>query len=667
MRALQNLTLLLRNLLWVYLLYTVSRGAFLAINWPLYSGQLTWGHTLDLFAAGLWFDTTAILYSNAWMILAFLLPLHWKERSAFYRVMRWLYVGVNFLCLAVNLGDAVYFPFTGKRTTCSVFAEFGNESAGELLTILCQQALGHWPLLLLGLAMGWLLWRVFRAPQPLAKGERGAKALIPYYMCNTLCLLAAIPLTVAGMRGGFTTAIRPITISNANQYADRPAETGIVLNTPFALMRTMSKRPQLVPDYMPDDEARRHFSPLHLPQDTAHFRPMNVVVFILESFSKQHFGFYNRTLRPEGYAGFTPFLDSLLANGAMTWQYSFANGRRSIEGMPSVLSALPSFVEPIFLSPASLNHLSGLARELSEHKGYASAFFHGAENRSMGFQAFARSTGFQRYLGRDEYDADPRRDGQRDFDGTWAIWDEEFFQFFADHLSDLQQPFIGAIFSATSHTPYALPKRYEGRFPEGRDPLQRCVAYTDMALRRFFDNARRQPWYENTLFVLTADHTSGGVDPYYTQSALGHYRVPIILYAPGDSLLRGYDQQTVVQQADIMPTVLSYLHYDRPYIAFGQDMLSTDSVEKAEKMALHYLSDNDSYEYVRGRWCLEFDGKKVTAAYLHRSDSLLRHNVLDQMPKDTLLLYEAQMKAYIQQYMQRIHGDSLSLWRDDAP
>ncbi len=78
---------------------------------------------------------------------------------------------------------------------------------------------------------------------------------------------------------------------------------------------------------------------------------------------------------------------------------------------------------------------------------------------------------------------------KKDFDGYWAIWDEEFFQYFAGKLSGFPQPFISVIFSATSHHPFILPERYTGKFPEGPHPINRCIGYTDMAVRRFFESA----------------------------------------------------------------------------------------------------------------------------------------------------------------------------------
>ncbi len=640
------------DLVVAYIAYTLCRGVFLILNWSLYAGTLTWGHGMKLFGAGLLFDTPAILYTNAIILVMFLLPLHWKERPGYYRVARWIYTIVNSIAVYMNLMDCVYFPFTGKRTTTSVFAEFSNESTGEMLKIFGGQFLSHWYLVLLAALVTWAFWKLFR---PIPKSVERPTHKPRYYTIQVISLFVTIPLCIAAIRGGVTKSTRPITISNANQYVNRPAETGIVLNTPFSIFRTLKKTPFVVPDYMSDEEASAIYTPLHQPNDSAAFTPRNVVVLILESFSKQHIGFYNKTLRNGTYHGFTPFLDSLITDGAMTYRYSYANGRKSIEGMPSVLSSLPNFVEPLFLTPASLNVMSGLARELGENKGYTTAFFHGAQNSSMGFHAFARATGFQRYYGREEYNADPNFHGDDDFDGTWAIWDEEFFQFYAQQMNTMKEPFMTALFSASSHDPFVVPEKYKGRFPQGESPLQECIAYTDYALKRFFEEASKQPWFKNTLFVITADHVSQQIDPFYS-TTLGNYCVPIILYAPGDPSLHGYDEQQVVEQIDIMPTVLGYLHYDKPYIAFGRDMISGQA---NDGFALHWLPESSSYEYVWGDYALQFDGKEVTSAYAFRTDSTFAHNVLGKIPPATRNRMERHMKSFIQQYMQRMTTDQL--------
>lgn len=637
------------NLLLVYVCYFICRLTFLLTNWAIFGDQFEWGYMFRLFAAGTIFDTTAILYSNALFIVLFLFPFHWKERSAFYRVVRWVFVAVNTFFLISNLVDCVYFRFSGRRTTMSVFQEFSHEAGGNMTSIFLKEFAVNWYLVVLAIALGILLYKLFRSPRPLPlHGPKWS-----YYVVQTVSLLVVAPFVVFGMRGGMTAATRPITISNANQYADRPVDACLVLNTPFSLFRTLGKKAFIVPQYLSEEEAVRVYSPLHTPADSIQFRPMNVVVLIVESFSKEFVGSFNTHLDNGTYKGYTPFLDSLLTKG-LTFQYSYSNGRKSIDGMPSVLSSIPSFVEPFFLTPASLNNVSSLAREL-KHKGYYSAFFHGAMNGSMGFQAFANSVGFDSYWGRTEYNEDPKYHGDDDFDGTWAIWDEEFLQFFCDRMTEFKQPFVTSVFTATSHNPYALPERYKNVFPKGTHPIHECIGYTDNALHHFFATASKQPWYNNTLFVITADHASMNEHPEYVTD-LGTFTVPILFYAPGMPELQGKDTETVVEQIDIMPTVLGILGYDRPYIGFGQDILHTP---KEDKFAVNYISGSGIYQLVKGDYLIQFDGEQVIHAYRFRTDVLMKDDVKDSMPQEVRKEMETQLKSIIQQYMQRMNNNEL--------
>ena len=637
------------NLQLVYVCYFICRLTFLLTNWAIFGDQFEWGYMFRLFAAGTIFDTTAILYSNALFIVLFLFPFHWKERSAFYRVVRWVFVAVNTFFLISNLVDCVYFRFSGRRTTMSVFQEFSHEAGGNMTSIFLKEFAVNWYLVVLAVALGILLYKLFRSPRPLPlHGPKWS-----YYVVQTVSLLVMAPFVVFGMRGGMTAATRPITISNANQYADRPVDACLVLNTPFSLFRTLGKKAFIVPQYLSEEEAVRVYSPLHTPADSIQFRPMNVVVLIVESFSKEFVGSFNTHLDNGTYKGYTPFLDSLLTKG-LTFQYSYSNGRKSIDGMPSVLSSIPSFVEPFFLTPASLNNVSSLAREL-KHKGYYSAFFHGAMNGSMGFQAFANSVGFDSYWGRTEYNEDPKYHGDDDFDGTWAIWDEEFLQFFCDRMTEFKQPFVTSVFTATSHNPYALPERYKNVFPKGTHPIHECIGYTDNALRHFFATASKQPWYNNTLFVITADHASMNEHPEYVTD-LGAFTVPILFYAPGMPELQGKDTETVVEQIDIMPTVLGILGYDRPYIGFGQDILHTP---KEDKFAVNYISGSGIYQLVKGDYLIQFDGEQVIHAYRFRTDVLMKDDVKDSMPQEVRKEMETQLKSIIQQYMQRMNNNEL--------
>lgn len=644
-----NLLPLIWNLVLVYIVYFICRLAFVLVNWDVFGGNLSFGYAMSLFGAGVIFDTTAILYSNALFILLFLLPFHWKENARFYQVVRWLFTIVNSIMLITNLIDCVYFGYTGKRTTTSVLQEFQHEGGGNLASIFLDGFINYWYLVILAGVLCYGLYRLFRSPK-----DFPIRNLKVYYLSQIVCLLLAVPFTIFGMRGGMTTATRPITISNANQYVNRPLDAGIVLNTPFAIFRTLDKQPFVTPHYMSDAEAKALYTPVHMPADSASFRPMNVVVLIVEGMTKQHLGSVNRHLDNGQYKGFMPFIDSLMTR-SLSFEYSYSNGRKSIDGMPSVLSSIPNFVEPFFLTPAALNDVSSLAGELTRHKGYTSAFFHGAMNGSMGFMAFARSVGFQKYFGRTEYNEDPNYNGNADFDGTWAIWDEEFLQFYCDRMSEMKEPFVTSVFTASSHGPFALPERYIGKFPKGNNPMLETVAYADMSIQRFFEKAAKQPWYNNTLFVLTADHTSLNSYPEYTTD-LGYYKVPIIFFAPGMPELQGMDHEKIVEQIDIMPSVLGLLGYDRPFVGFGQDIFHTPA---EDKIAVNYIPASGIYQLLKGDYLIQFDGTNVLHAYRFRTDTLMQEDVKDSMPQDTLKEMENTLKSIIQQYMQRMNNNEL--------
>ena len=182
------------------------------------------------------------------------------------------------------------------------------------------------------------------------------------------------------------------------------------------------------------------------------------------------------------------------------------------------------------------------------------------------------------------------------------------------------------------------------------NPIHKCVRYTDMALRRFFDTARQQPWYENTIFIITADHTNKHDHEEYGTD-LGLFSVPILFYDPSGRMPRG-QRKGIAQQTDIMPTVLNYLGYDKPYIAFGKDLLATP---EEQTWAVNYI--NGIYQYVKYGYVLQFDGQKTRAVYA-LSDRLMRHNLMGKVKEQKTM--EQELKAIIQQYMYRMNNDMIA-------
>lgn len=626
---------LIHNLLLLYLLYFLSRMVYLWEFWDIYEAGWQQLNLWQLIWGGVRFDTAIICYTNIPYILMCLLPLSPRVRASrvWRHIAKGLFVTINTLCLWINLVDTVYSRYTGRRTTSSFFSEFAGE--GNLDSILFTELLNHWYLVLIGLVFLASLLFLYHDLKP---DNRPPKCRL---LLGSVATMLALLITFIGMRGGLSYH-RPIGLSDANGYVNRPKEANLVLNTPFALIRTIGKTTFTNPHYFSSDQLDTHYSPLHPTVPQSDNGQRNVVILILESFGEEYWGFYNN-----GHS-LTPFLDSL-ASQSLTFRRNYANGRKSIDALPSILSSIPMFEEPFILTRYANNEIGSIATYLAP-QGYRTAFFHGADNASMGFKAYSQSVGFEYYYGMNEYSLDSRFCGKDDFDGTWAIWDEEFLQYFALMLDTMPQPFCTALFTATSHHPFNIPTQYQGKFESGNLPIYQTIRYSDHALRHFFRTASQMPWYDNTLFVITADHTNNGEQEEYNTD-LGRFRVPILFFDPSGRLPRGI-HPGVMQQIDIMPTLLNLLGCPQPYLAFGIDILNTPP---HDSWAVSYT--NGIYQYVQGDTLLLFDGQKVTGLYDLVSDPLLQHNHLNtdsrQPSADTL-------KGIIQSYMQRMIANQLT-------
>ena len=623
------------NLLLVLALYTILRLVCYAVNGVMFP-DIDGSHLKEILCGGVRFDLTAVLYLSSLYILGILLPLpaSWRMNSTYQKVLAWVFMIPNAIGLAVNTADIAYIPFTDRRTTCTFFTEFANDD--NLWSIFAQGAVQYWPVTLAGLLVLAILLLCTRKTFVVSSFRP-----VLYYPFETAIMLLTAYFVVIGIRGGFGRYTRPITLSNALQYTNTPRESALVLNTPFSLMKSLENQNYTEPSYFPEEQLAEYMTPVHGADSVGFKRTDNVVVIILESFSKEYIGFYNSDI--EGYEGYTPFLDSLLEQ-SVTYDYSYASGRKSIDAMPSVLSSIPMLIEPYIVTPYSTNSVSSIA-DCLKRKGYTTAFFHGAPNGSMGFQAYARSAGFDAYYGMNEFGNNSA------FDGTWALWDEPFLQYYAQTMTTMHEPFMTAVFTASSHHPFKVPAQYNDSFPKGSLPIHQTIGYTDHALRQFFLTASKQPWFEHTLFVITADHTNELTLPEYT-NARGLYEVPIAFYHPA---LTAERRAQVVSQTDIMPSVLGFVGYDEPYFAFGEDVLTQP---KPHPYAVCY--NTPLYQIFSDSLLVQFDGEQVTAVYDYRTDRRLQTNIKEVVASERITPMTDYLKAFIQQYIHCMVHDELT-------
>lgn len=622
----------------VMLFFTFCRIEFYLFNADHFP-QISFTHFIYLLLGGLKFDTAALLYVNTLFLVLMILPFRLRYDAVYQRIVKWIFVITNGIALAWNSADVIYFDFILKRTTASVFKAFEHETnMGNLLFRFVF--VDYWYVSLIWLVMLVIIIRFYDFFVP----KRPTYEYTWKSFVSGVLLIGLVAfLFVGGVRGGWAHSTRPITLSNAGKYVNNPKEMAIVLNTPFSILRTLSKKTVAEKHYFTDERVEEIYSPLHLPDSVSVFTPQNVVILIIESFGKEYIGNYNKHLDGGNYKGYTPFFDSLMTDSKVFW-YSMANGRKSIDALPSVMTSIPSLTEPYVLSHYSTNKVHSLAYHLNR-KGYYTSFFHGAPNGSMGFQSYINLAEFDDYYGKNEYDKDA------DFDGMWGIWDEPYLQHWAAQMNSFKEPFFTSLFSVSSHHPFRVPEKYEGKFPEGPLKIHRCIGYTDNALRQFFKTSSKMPWFENTLFVITADHASVSHYPEY-KTNVGYFKIPIVFYHPSDTTLKGVEMD-VAQQIDIMPTVLDYMNYDQPYFGYGQNLLDTTN----QRFSINYVSG--TYQYFEGDYVYQLQEEKAVGLYNFKTDLLLENNLIGTLPKEEETLSRG-IKAFIQQYNNRMLKDALT-------
>lgn len=577
------------------------------------------------FVHGIRFDAVSTAYTLLPFVL--LLPVFARVRG-FLRLYFLVAVGaMNML----NCIDAEFFRFISRRSTDDLF-RFAFLS-DDIFLIGPDLLRDFWYLLALwALVMLAVLWLYNRSVHRPYADEAAGNRLV-----RTLTMMLFGLLMVVAMRGGMQRI--PIGIIDAGQAHD-PRFSVLELNSAFTVLKTFGKPDLRELEYFA--EGKNPVSPIVHPKGKwhGHLRGHSVVVLIVESLGSEYMG----RLNGMGHT-YTPFMDSL-CNEGLLFSNAYANGHRSIEGVPACLAALPTLMyEPFITSRYAQNSFTSLANLLGP-EGYTSYFLHGGENGTMGLLPFAAQAGFDHYLGRREY---PRPEH---YDGHWGIFDHHFLNHATEVFSQSAKPFVAGVFTLSSHHPYTVPGELKGRFPKGNLPIHESIGYADYSLRRFFEAARKTDWYDSTLFVITADHTSLSEFKEF-QTTLGSLSVPILFFHPGDTLLRG-EWDIAAQQADIMPSVLSLLGYEAPFFSLGQDLFDST----AHHMAVAFKFDR--YQMLYDGMLMTFDGEHVLALHEVSSDPMLQVDVKAERNEQTAM-HEAVMKGYLQNYTRAVIHNRMTL------
>ena len=616
--------LLLRRFASLMAVYTFLRFCFYCFNLVTFKG-IGFGAVALAFVHGLRFDVAALLWLNLPLVLASLLVPVTARRGQQW--LRGLFVLLNIPGFLLNVIDFEYFKFIGRRLS-NEWHTIGHDIAQQAGQIGLQYIYLLPPLLLLL----YLLWRF--CPMPTAAELAADPGRRPWVQ-RSLEFMVMVLVVVLGLRGGWQ--LKPLRTGVA--FDLQPAVLGhLALNSTFTVLKSFDEVPVERVSYFPTaTNLRPALGAPPLPTRPP-VPPDNVVVLLLESFGSEYTGVENG-----GQDGYTPFFDSLAtAQGARFMRENYANGRRSIEALPAVLAGLPSLMdEPFITSSFQTAELHGLGEILGRH-GYNTAMYHAGANGTMGFDMFSGIAGMQHYYGLNDY---PGGAASPDYDGHWGIFDEPYLQYFNRQLTATKQPFLAALFTLSAHEPFSLPARYKGKFPKGTQPIHPTVAYADMALRRFFRAASQEPWYANTLFVLTADHTSQTDRPGY-QNPLGFHKTPLLLFRPGHPLPAA-DAHRITEQVDVPASVLDVLglpQEQKALLPFGSSVFETTSPGRA------IFRDGDSYFLVHSDFVTELTNKNEVRLYPYKTHFIPNEPVANPDPA-LVQKYGNELRACVQFYV----------------
>ncbi|MBI4727059.1 sulfatase-like hydrolase/transferase [candidate division TA06 bacterium] len=622
--------------------YELLRLGFLIANRQYFAG-ISAGQVLWAFVYGLRFDVSALLMLNAVILLLYNLPGFPGRQQWYSKIILALFWLANLAGFIVNLVDYGYFGFTQRRLMFELFA-----MPKEIMHMVPGLIGGYWhSFLLLAAAIGLFIYTSRKLFKKLDKSI--------HYRFNIfseiLSLLLITGLAVLGIRGGLQS--KPIRQNHAF-FSQHRAAGYLALNSTFTVLRSLSQPKLGQFQFMPREQAQglveamlrdsnetmanREYPFLRQKQFPDSEKKLNVAIFIMESWSAGQIGAI------VGGPSATPFFDSLAQHGILYTNF-MANSQRSLEAVPAILTSIPAFYNNNSLigSQAEMNRVLGLGHILLK-RGYTTSFHHGAKVGSMGLDAYARTAGFLNYYGKEDFPglADSMQDG------TWGVYDEEFFLDALSRINSFKKPFASVIFSLSPHDPLKIPRYREALFAgfKDDDKFRRALRYSDHSLKVFFEKAKDEDWYGNTIFIIIGDH------PYHSMrnSFTSIFQVPLLIYRPQG--LVPVRNDGIASQVDILPTLLDLLNCSAIHASMGGSLLSG----KEEHYAV--VRHGAEFAVFDDRMALSSDLEKINGLYDYRNDGAFKNDLQTAKPAEARKLL-AYLQAYIQQASHAIAKDRI--------
>jgi phosphoglycerol transferase MdoB-like AlkP superfamily enzyme len=524
---------------------------------------------------------------------------------------------VYFICLTLMISlifvSILYYPFIKRFVGNDLFATLGGQNLSNFFTYLIDY---WWGILLLILGIVLSYWI-------------STKQL--YHTLTTkqsfIAIIICIPLWFLALRGSIK--LRPL--SSLDAYSELSQQEAILaINPLITYLESLGSPIVDYNEFVSDEVLKSHQKQQWIRSKPIFENQPNICLILLESFGMEVTG--NNQV---GYESWTPFLDSL-ASESVYFSRAYANGTRSMDAIPSLFLGVPTLIEKQLITTDFLNgHSLSLLNAVKE-KGYHSSFYHGADCESMNFRKFLKSIGLQKYGCKNDVSV------QEECISAWGVHDHCFLQHFSQELNENPTPWFATFFSLSSHHPYDVPFVYNDL--KGEDAsFEKSVRYTDLSLQQFFEYIKNEPWFDETIFIITADHSGKNRHRRYYLSQ-GMFHVPILIYSP--KYFTAEKRHHLVNHTDIYATILQMVGINQTFLSFSPTLFDSTG-----RKVLNYVGG--SYYFTKGDYTLE--KREGMFVYLHndKTDPVHRKNLIKTLPE---LVKEMgnEMDILIQSYNYRL-------------
>ena len=551
---------------------------------------------LEAFANGLRFDLRLVVYLCIPLLIALFSARAMAARGLF---RFWLTVASS-IALFLGLMEMDFYREFHQRLNGLVF-QYVKEDPKTVMSMLWY----GFPVVryLLAWAVGtWILSLAFKGADratrprgPFSGGSIGTRQVAPWYarfavfmVCLLLCVVAARGTLRQGppLRWGdvYTTesnfanqlglngTLQLVAAAQSRMSNERSNIWKATIDQPLAqqTVRDMLLTPS---DKLVDADTaavRRNYTP-----NADKTLPIkNVVVILMESFAGHSVGALGRP------GNITPYFDKLSKEGLLFDRF-FSNGTHTHQGMFATMACFPNLpgFEYLMQTPEGSHKLSGLPQLLSARQ-YDDVYVYNGDFAWDNQSGFFSNQGMTNFIGRNDF-VDPVFS-----DPTWGVSDQDMFNRGLEELKARdgkdKKPFYALLQTLSNHTPYALPTPLPVDRVTDRGSLNEhltAMRYSDWALGQFFEKARKEPYFKETLFVIVGDHGFGN-EQQITEMDLGRFNVPMLMIAPGIQEKFGQRDHTVGTQIDIVPTIMGRVGGDVVHQCWGRDLLNLPEGDK---------------------------------------------------------------------------------------